>query len=106
VAPSTQIKEEFYVRHLFNDDVPVFVDATKYIRQDLPYLLSAKKSLKATCGVRTDTEVVAFSLRSYTGRPEAAASLRAATTGFPGLAANPHQAEVRSTQPEAGVPVA
>lgn len=68
MAPSTPTKEEFYVRHLFNDDVPVFVDATKYIRHDLPYPLSAKKCLKATCGVRTDTEVVAFSLRSYTGR--------------------------------------
>lgn len=63
-----QTKEEFYVRRLFNNDVPVFVDATRHIRQDIPYPLSAKKSLKATCGVRTDDEVVAFSLRSYTGR--------------------------------------
>ncbi|WP_433183080.1 hypothetical protein [Actinoallomurus sp. CA-150999] len=68
MAPTTQIKEEFYVRRLFNNDVPVFVDATRYVRQDLPYPLSAKKSLKATCGVRTDDEVVAFSVRSYTSR--------------------------------------
>ncbi|MGI5204052.1 hypothetical protein ACQEU6_21040 [Spirillospora sp. CA-108201] len=64
----TQTKEEFYVRRLFDDDVPVFVDATKYVRQDLPYPLSAKKALKATCGVRTDNEVLAFSLRNYTGK--------------------------------------
>ncbi|MFD0540679.1 hypothetical protein ACFQY7_49650 [Actinomadura luteofluorescens] len=64
----TQTKEEFYVRRLFDDDVPVFVDATKYVRQDTPYPLSAKKSLKATCGVRTDNEVLAFSLRNYTGK--------------------------------------
>ena len=57
-----QTKEEFYVRRLFDDDVPVFVDATKYVRQDAPYPLSAKKALKATCGVRTDNEVLAFSL--------------------------------------------
>ncbi|WP_433467294.1 hypothetical protein [Spirillospora sp. CA-128828] len=63
-----QTKEEFYVRRLFDDDVPVFVDATKNVRQDLPYPLSAKKALKATCGVRTDNEVVAFSLRNYTGK--------------------------------------
>ena len=68
MATTTQIKEEFYVRRLFDDDVPVFVDATKYARQELAYPLSAKKSLKATCGVRTDDEVVAFSLRNYTGR--------------------------------------
>ncbi|TDC42486.1 hypothetical protein E1281_36125 [Actinomadura sp. KC345] len=65
---ATQTKEEFYVRRLFDEDVPVFVDATRYARQDLPYPLSAKKSLKATCGVRTDNEVVAFSLRNYTGK--------------------------------------
>ncbi|MEU8307650.1 hypothetical protein AB0C84_29215 [Actinomadura sp. NPDC048955] len=64
----TQTKEEFYVRRLFDDDVPVFVDATKYVRQDTPYPLSAKKALKATCGVRTDNEVLAFSLRNYTGK--------------------------------------
>ncbi|MEV4003527.1 hypothetical protein [Actinomadura sp. NPDC049753] len=63
-----QTKEEFYVRRLFDDDVPVFVDATKYVRQDAPYPLSAKKALKATCGVRTDNEVLAFSLRNYTGK--------------------------------------
>ncbi|HEY8482401.1 MAG TPA: hypothetical protein VIL71_21455 [Spirillospora sp.] len=63
-----QTKEEFYVRRLFDDDVPVFVDATRYARQDIPYPLSAKKALKATCGVRTDNEVVAFSLRNYTGK--------------------------------------
>jgi hypothetical protein len=63
-----QTKEEFYVRRLFDDDVPVFVDATRYVRQDLPYPLSAKKALKATCGVRTDNEVLAFSLRNYTGK--------------------------------------
>lgn len=63
-----QTKEEFYVRRLFDDDVPVFVDATKYVRQDTPYPLSAKKALKATCGVRTDNEVLAFSLRNYTGK--------------------------------------
>lgn len=68
MATTTQIKEEFYVRRLFDDDVPVFVDATRFARQELPYPLSAKKSLKATCGVRTDDEVVAFSLRNYTGR--------------------------------------
>ncbi|MEV5751297.1 hypothetical protein AB0L00_26040 [Actinoallomurus sp. NPDC052308] len=68
MAPTTNIKEEFYVRRLFNNDVPVFVDATRHVKQDLPYPLSAKKSLKATCGVRTDDEVVAFSLRSYTSR--------------------------------------
>ncbi|MEV5709684.1 hypothetical protein [Actinoallomurus sp. NPDC052274] len=68
MAPTTNIKEEFYVRRLFNNDVPVFVDATRYVKQDLPYPLSAKKSLKATCGVRTDDEVVAFSVRSYTSR--------------------------------------
>lgn len=63
-----QTKEEFYVRRLFDEDVPVFVDATRYARQDIPYPLSAKKALKATCGVRTDNEVVAFSLRNYTGK--------------------------------------
>lgn len=65
---STQIKEEFYIRRLFDDDVPMFVDVTKFVRQDHPYPLSAKKSLKATCGVRTDDEVVAFSLRIYTSK--------------------------------------
>jgi hypothetical protein len=68
VVATRQIKEEFYVRRLFNNDVPVFVDATRHTRQDLPYPLSAKKSLKATCGVWTDDEVVVFSLRSYTSR--------------------------------------
>lgn len=68
MASSTHTKEEFYIRRLFDDDVPLFVDATKYARQELPYPLSAKKSLKATCGVRTDHEVVAFSLRNYTSR--------------------------------------
>jgi hypothetical protein len=68
VTPTTQTKEEFYVRRLFDDDVPVFVNATKCVRQELPYQLSAKKSLKATCAVRTDHEVVAFSLRNYTAK--------------------------------------
>jgi hypothetical protein len=68
LAKSTHTKEEFYVLRLFDDDVPLFVDATKYVRQNLPFPLSAKKSLKATCGVRTDDEVVAFSLRNYTAR--------------------------------------
>lgn len=63
-----QTKEEFYIRRLFDDDIPVFVDATKYARQEIPYPLSAKKSLKATCGVRTDNEVVVFSLRNYTSK--------------------------------------
>lgn len=63
-----QIKEEFYIRRLFDDDVPVFVDATRQARRELPYQLSAKRSLKATCAVWTDNEVVAFSLRSYTAR--------------------------------------
>lgn len=64
---TTQSKEEFYVRRLF-DDVPVFVEATRHARQELPYMLSAKKSLKATCAVRTDDQVVAFSLRGYTAK--------------------------------------
>jgi hypothetical protein len=68
VPPTTQIKEEFYIRRLFDDDVPVFVEATKQARQERPYTLSAKKALKATCAVRTDSEVVAFSLRNYTAR--------------------------------------
>lgn len=68
MAPTRQVKEEFYIRRLFDDDVPLFVDATRYARQQQPYPLSAKKALKATCGVRTDDEVVAFSLRSYTGK--------------------------------------
>ena len=63
-----RIKEEFYVRRLFDDDVPVFVDATRQARRETPYELSAKRSLKATCAVRTDDEVVAFSLRGYTAR--------------------------------------
>jgi hypothetical protein len=63
-----RIKEEFYLRRLFDDDVPVFVDATRQARREIPYELSAKRSLKATCAVRTDNEVVAFSLRSYTAR--------------------------------------
>ncbi|MEO3826357.1 hypothetical protein [Actinomadura sp. B10D3] len=65
---TTQIKEEFYIRRLFDDDVPLFVDATKYARHGFPYELSAKKALKATCAVRLDSEVVAFSLRNYTAR--------------------------------------
>jgi hypothetical protein len=65
---SSQVKEEFYVRRLFDDDVPVFVDATRYARQEIPYPLSAKKSLKATCAVRLEGEVVAFSLRGYTAK--------------------------------------
>lgn len=68
MAANSQIKEEFYVRRVFNDEVPVFVDATKFARLGQPYPLSAKKSLKATCGVRTDDAVVAFSLRNYTGK--------------------------------------
>lgn len=68
MPPGTQIKEEFYLRRLFDDDVPVFVDATRQARRAIPYELSAKKSLKATCAVWTDNEVVAFSLRSYTAR--------------------------------------
>ncbi|OLT37712.1 hypothetical protein BJF79_05730 [Actinomadura sp. CNU-125] len=64
----TQAKEELYLRRVFNDDVPVFVDVTRYARRELPYPLSAKKALKATCGVRTDNEIVAFSLRHYTVR--------------------------------------
>lgn len=63
-----QIKEEFYIRRLFDDDVPVFVDATRQARREIPYKLSAKRALKATCAVWTDNEVVAFSLRSYTAR--------------------------------------
>ncbi|GAA1832501.1 hypothetical protein [Actinomadura chokoriensis] len=65
---TTRSKEEFYVRRLFDDDVPLFVEATKYARLEQPYKLSAKKSLKATCAVRTDDQVVAFSLRSYTAK--------------------------------------
>lgn len=68
MALTTQTKEEFYIRRLFDDDVPVFVDTTRYVRQDLPYPLHAKRELKATCGVRTDNEVVAFSLRNYSGK--------------------------------------
>ncbi|MEU6037490.1 hypothetical protein ABZ801_18985 [Actinomadura sp. NPDC047616] len=68
MTSTTQVKEEFYLRREFGDDVPVFVDATRYVRQAIPYPLSAKKALKATCGVRTDEEVVAFSLRDYTAR--------------------------------------
>ncbi|MBO2465324.1 hypothetical protein [Actinomadura violacea] len=65
---TTRSKEEFYIRRLFDDDVPVFVEATRYARLEQPYTLSAKKSLKATCAVRTDDEVVAFSLRGYTAK--------------------------------------
>ncbi|MFD0854683.1 hypothetical protein ACFQ07_20765, partial [Actinomadura adrarensis] len=64
---SSQLKEEFYIRRLFDDDA-VFVDATRYARQEIPYPLSAKKSLKATCAVRLEGEVVAFSLRGYTAK--------------------------------------
>ncbi len=42
MPPAMQSKEEFYIRHLF-DDVPVFVEATKHARQELPYALSAKR---------------------------------------------------------------
>ncbi|MFC5747735.1 hypothetical protein [Actinomadura rugatobispora] len=63
-----QVKEEFYLRRAFDDDTPVFVDATRHVRQGLPYPLSAKKALKATCAVWTDNEVVAFSLRHYTAK--------------------------------------
>ncbi|MGI8330890.1 hypothetical protein ACRYCC_13070 [Actinomadura scrupuli] len=68
VTRTSQTKEEFYVRQRFDDEIPVFVDATKCVKLNLPYALSAKKSLKATCGVRTDNEVVAFSLRNYTSK--------------------------------------
>ena len=49
MAPSQQVKEEFYIRRLFDDDVPLFVDATRYARQQAPYPLSAKRALKGTC---------------------------------------------------------
>lgn len=62
------IKEEFYIRRRFDDEAPVFVDATRSVHLDVPYVLTSKRSLKATCAVRTDDEVVAFSLRNYTGR--------------------------------------
>lgn len=65
---TTRSKEEFYIRRLFDDDVPLFVEATKYARLEQPYTLSAKKALKATCAVRTDDQVVAFSLRGYTAK--------------------------------------
>ncbi|GAA2404249.1 hypothetical protein GCM10010191_09950 [Actinomadura vinacea] len=63
-----RVKEEFYIRRAFDDGTPVFVDATRYVRQGTPYPLSAKKALKATCAVWTDNEVVAFSLRHYTAK--------------------------------------
>ncbi|MBE1532874.1 hypothetical protein [Actinomadura algeriensis] len=68
MTTTLQIKEEFYLQRLFGDDVPEFVDATRYVRDGTPYPLSAGDTLKATCGVRTDDEVVAFSLRRYTAR--------------------------------------
>jgi hypothetical protein len=68
VTPTTRIKEEFYLRRAVGDDVPLFVDVTRYAREGMPYPLSAKRALKATCAVRTDDEVVAFSLRDYTAR--------------------------------------
>jgi hypothetical protein len=68
VTPTSRIKEEFYLRRAVGDDVPLFVDATRYARERMPYPLSAKRALKATCAVRTDDEVVAFSLRDYTAR--------------------------------------
>ncbi|MGI5323807.1 hypothetical protein [Actinomadura nitritigenes] len=68
MTPTSRIKEEFYLRRTVGDDVPLFVDATRYARERTPYPLSAKRALKATCAVRTDDEVVAFSLRDYTAR--------------------------------------
>jgi hypothetical protein len=68
VTPTSRIKEEFYLRRTVGDDAPLFVDATRYARERMPYPLSAKKALKATCAVRADDEVVAFSLRDYTAR--------------------------------------
>ncbi|WP_433142613.1 hypothetical protein ACQPZ8_46685 [Actinomadura nitritigenes] len=68
MTPTSRIKEEFYLRRTVGDDVPLFVDATRYARDRTPYPLSAKRALKATCAVRTDDEVVAFSLRDYTAR--------------------------------------
>ncbi|XRQ08755.1 hypothetical protein ACN3XK_71705 [Actinomadura welshii] len=49
-------------------DALVFADATRYARERAPFPLSAGEVLKATCGVWTDDEVVAFSLRAYTAR--------------------------------------
>ncbi|MBC6458074.1 hypothetical protein [Actinomadura sp. HBU206391] len=68
MTSTLQVKEEFYLRRAFDDDAPVFVDATRHARQGLPYPLSAKKALKATCAVWTDDDVVAFSLRDYTAK--------------------------------------
>lgn len=68
MVASRQVKEEFYIRRVFDDNVPIFVEATEYARKQSPYPLSSKKALKATCGVRTDNGVVAFSLRTYTAR--------------------------------------
>jgi hypothetical protein len=68
MASTSRVKEEFYLQRMVCDDVPVFVDATRYARQGIPYPLSTKKALKATCAVRADDEVVAFSLRDYTAR--------------------------------------
>jgi hypothetical protein len=68
VTSTPQIREEFYLQRVYGDDVPMFVDATRYARQGTPYPLSGKEALKATCGVRTDDDVVAFSLRNYTAR--------------------------------------
>ncbi|MDL4772978.1 hypothetical protein [Actinomadura xylanilytica] len=66
MTPTSRIKEEFYLQRTVGDDAPMFVDATRYAREGVPYPLSAKRALKATCAVWTDDEVVAFSLRDYT----------------------------------------
>jgi hypothetical protein len=68
VTFGSQIKEEFYLQRASGDEVPVFIDATRYARQGMGYPLAAKRALKATCGVWTDDEVVAFSLRTFSAR--------------------------------------
>ncbi|CNF47624.1 Uncharacterised protein [Mycobacterium tuberculosis] len=68
MTPTSRIREQFYLLRAVGDDVPLFVDATRYARKRMPYPLSTKRALKATCAVRTDDEVVAFSLRDYTAR--------------------------------------
>lgn len=68
MTSSSPIKEELYLRRAFDEDVPVFVDVTRYLQQGTTYPLTTKKALKATCGVWTDDEVVAFSLRDFTAR--------------------------------------
>jgi hypothetical protein len=68
VTSTSQIKEDFYLRRAFGDDAPAFIDATPYVRLGRPYPLVAKKALKATCGVWTDDQVVAFSLREFSAR--------------------------------------